>query len=113
MLNLNVFSEKSIVSYNRQNWFFEPRLNYFVSEVMEKLNIEDKDEIAASVNRAIQVCGTLQLPQHCNFKKVYRFDGENMIMDWKISSMACYLIIINCNPKNEYVAKAQLHFAIF
>ena len=91
--------------------YSEARLNYFASEVMEILAIDDADEIATSLSRAFQACGTLHLSFNNNFKKVYRYDGENMIADWKISSLACYLIVINSNPANEHVARAQLYFA--
>lgn len=112
MLSLHKHTENRLDEHKKQPWFFEVRLNYFVSEIMDMLDIEDADEIVLSLYRAFQVCGTLQLPLHRNFKKVYRFDGENMIADWKISSLACYLLIINCNPINENVAKAQLYFAV-
>ncbi|MDZ4795700.1 MAG: hypothetical protein SGI83_15585 [Bacteroidota bacterium] len=96
----------------KQHWFFDGRLTYFVSEIMDGLNIDSLDEIAIALNRAFQACEILQLPIYRNFKRVYRFDGENMIADWKISALACYLVIINCNPGNENVAKAQLYFAM-
>ncbi len=35
-----------------------------------------------------------------------------MIADWKISSLAYNLIVINSNPRNEHVAKAHLYFAM-
>ena len=105
-------TENRVEEQKKQQWFFEARLNYFVSEIMNRLNIDNMDEIAMSLNRAFQACDILQLPIHRNFKRVYRFDGENMIVDWKISGLACYLVIINCNPGNENVAKAQLYFAM-
>jgi hypothetical protein len=96
----------------RHQTLFEAALNYSVSDIMERLDIGDADEIAHSVERALQACGCLHIPLDQNFKKVYLSDGKNMIADWKISPLACYLIVINCNPGNERVAKAQLYFAI-
>jgi hypothetical protein len=104
--------DAKIVRRYTDQWLFEARLNYFVSDIMATLDIEDVNEIAASLNRAFQACGTLQLPFSRNFKKVYRSDGDKMLMDWKISPLACYLIVINCNPSYEHVAKAQLYFAM-
>ncbi|MDZ4809645.1 MAG: hypothetical protein SGI96_15450 [Bacteroidota bacterium] len=105
-------SENRVEEKKQQQWFFEARLNYFVSEIMNRLDIDDTDEITMSLKRAFQACDILHLPIHRNFKRVYRFDGEKMIADWKISGLACYLVIINCNPGNENVAKAQLYFAM-
>ena len=79
---------------------------------MEMLDIEDAEEIVRSLNRTFHACGTLNISFNRNFKRVYRFDGERLIVDWKISPLACYLIIINCNPNHESVAKAQIYFAM-
>jgi hypothetical protein len=112
MLKQFKYSETNVAERNIDQWLFEARLNYLVSEIMSTLDIEDVDEIATSLSRAFQACGTLQLSFNRNFKKVYRSDGDNVIMDWKISPLACYLIVINCNPSYERVAKAQLYFAL-
>ena len=98
--------------HQKQQWFKNFKLNYFVSDIMNNLNIEDLNEIQVSLNRTFAACSTLHISKHQNFKKIYRFDGKNLHIDWKISSLACYLIIINCNPTNEFVARAQLHFAL-
>ena len=88
------------------------KLNFFVSDIMSNLNINDAVEIEVSLNRTFAACRILHISQEQNFKKIYRYDGENLHIDWKISSLACYLVIINCNPTNEIVARAQLHFTM-
>jgi len=105
-------SENKVEKKGQRQWFFDAQLNYFANEIMQTLAIEDADEIAQSLNRAFQACITLKIPFNRNFKRVYRFDGKNMMPDYKVSGLACYLIIINCNPSHERVAKAQLYFAI-
>ena len=105
------YPESGIELHREYEWLFAPSLNYLASEVMEALDIEDVEEIKISLQRAFVACRNLHIPLHRNFKKVYRYDGENMIADWKISSLACYLIVINCSPVHEGVAKAQLYFA--
>jgi hypothetical protein len=79
---------------------------------MQSLAIDDKEEIDDILCRAFHTYNILQLPLSLNFKKVFRFDGKILINDWKISKFASYIIIINCNPNNVLVAKAQLYFAI-
>lgn len=98
--------------HEKQQRFRTNQLPYFVSDLMDSLNIDDSKEIENAVNRSFDACKTLQISKNQNFKKIYRFDGKNILIDWKISSLACYLVIINCNPSNEFVARAQLHFAI-
>ncbi len=109
--NVFAFFNTNIIE-QQQTYLKQPRLIYFISDVMAGLDIEDTNDIDASLSRALHVCGSLQIPFNQHFKKVFRSDGENVMVDWKISAFACYLIIINCNPSNGLVAKAQLHFAM-
>lgn len=99
-----------LMQEHKKQQFENFKLKYFVSDIMSDLNINDANEIEFSLNRAFAACSILNISKHLNFKKIYRFDGENLHIDWKISSLACYLIIVNCNPSNEFVALAQLHF---
>ncbi len=98
--------------HQKKQWFKKYELNYFVRDIMNNLNIDDSQEIEIAVKRTFDACKILHISKNQNFKKIYRFDGANLHIDWKISSLACYLIIINCNPSNEFVARAQLHYAI-
>jgi hypothetical protein len=108
MPNLNRYI---ITKVSTDNQFFETELYYSVSSIMETIGI-DVDEITLSLNRAFQVCETLHISIDRNFKKIFCYDGKSLSTDWKISALGCYLIIINCNPVNEQVAKAQLYFSI-
>lgn len=112
MLKLYDYLEVMVEEQNRRQQVFETGLDFFASDIMGMLKIDDSTEISSSLKRTFEACSTLNFPFERNFKKVYRFDGENLFMDWKISSLACYLIIINCEPSHEYVAKAQLYFAM-
>ena len=112
MLKIYDYLEETPEELNRRKLFFENSFKYYTSDIMELLNIKDTDDIVSSLNRAFLACESLQIPLNYNFKKIYCFDGKNMIVDWKISTLACYLIVINCNPSNECVAKAQLYFAL-
>ncbi|MFY9308215.1 MAG: hypothetical protein WAQ28_04110 [Bacteroidia bacterium] len=111
MLKLFDYLEDIMEEHNNRQWYYETRLDYFANEIMELLGIDEMD-FAYSLTRTFQACQALKIPANHNFKKVYRFDGSNLITDWKVSPLACYLIIINCNPANEQVAKAQLFFAM-
>jgi hypothetical protein len=90
----------------------EMDLLYYASDIMEKLGCEEEEEIDSAIQRVVQVCQSLNIPMKRNFKRIYRYDGKKMTTDWKLSSLACYLLMINGNPCNPNVAKAQLFFAI-
>lgn len=111
MLKLYDHLEILLEEENERERFIETSLNFFAVDIMEILDIADEEEITISLNRAFQVCSKLNIPFNENFKRVYRFNGEVLIADWKISPLACYLIIINCDPGHERVAEAQLYFA--
>ena len=96
----------------KQQMFRNNQLKYFVHDIMNNLNIDDVLEINLAVKRTFDACKILRISKNDNFKKVYRYDGKNLHIDYKISALACYLIIINCNPMNEFVARAQLHYAM-
>lgn len=86
-----------------------PQLRYYASEIMEELGCEASDEIQSALNRAIQACRSMQVPIDQNFRQVYRYDGEKLVVDWKLSSLGCYLLVVNADPCNPVVARAQLY----
>ena len=90
----------------------EVQLEHLASEVLESLEVADEAEIADSLSRAFLACQMLHIPVQRHFRRVFCFDGIQMIADWKMSSLACYLLVINCNPSHEAVAKAQLFYAM-
>lgn len=112
MLKLYDYLETMMEEHNSRQWYYETKLNYFASEIIDMLEVDDASEIALSLSRAFQACDTLNIPFSKNFKRVYRYNDEGISSDWKISSLACYLLIINSNPNNESVAKAQIYFAM-
>jgi len=112
MLKQFEYRDAKIQEWKADKWLFEAKLNYLVNEVINELHIADAEEMATSLKHAVQAFGSLELPLHRNFKKVFRSDGENTMMDWKLAPLACSQIIINCNPGNMHVARAQLYFAL-
>jgi DNA-damage-inducible protein D len=101
-----------LYEYQQQQCINTNRLAYFLSDVLTNLNIQDAIEIEIAINRTFAACKVLKISKNLNFRKIYRFDGNNLHIDWEISKLACYLIIINSNPTNKLIAKAQLHFTL-
>lgn len=110
MLKLYDPLENYLNEFIRQNTV--AHLRYYASEVIESLGLYEEEELRTAVNRALNICSTLHIPINSNFRTIYRYNGNNLITDWKISELACYLIIINANPSNTKVAEAQLFFTI-
>lgn len=107
-----IHNESAIQRLEVQHWFLDAKMDLFVSEIPMLLNMDDEAEMIQSLTSAMEACRSLKLPIHRNFKRIYRYNGNDIVADWKISSLAFYLIVINCNPSNELVAQAQIHFAL-
>lgn len=112
MLKLYDYLDTLLQLNQRMNSFNEGALLLFANDLLEQLHISDDSEKKNALKRAMQNCISLGMPLSKNFKRVYRFTNEGIIHDWQTSPLASYLIIINCDPKHEPVAKAQLFFAI-
>ncbi|AFD07467.1 hypothetical protein [Solitalea canadensis] len=89
-----------------------PPLQYSLSELMELLEIEQPNELLEPLKRAINVCVSLHISVEDNFKKVYKYVDGEMKPDWELSPLAGYLLMINCDPSNPIIAKAQLLFIL-
>lgn len=89
----------------------DPELLYYASDIEQSMGFTDED-MEAAIERAFQACSTMHITIEDHFKPIYRTDNSHELLnDWKLSSLACYLLIINANPANSNVAKVQLFFA--
>jgi hypothetical protein len=90
----------------------EPVIRYicYASELKERLNVSD-EELEVAIDRAFKACASLGISIRQNFKSVFRTCDDHLLEDWKLSPLACYLLVINADPANERVARMQIHFA--
>ncbi|HSH68177.1 MAG TPA: hypothetical protein VLB84_20775 [Bacteroidia bacterium] len=112
MLTLYDYLDSILEENKHSRWLNGSRMNYLASEIMKSLEITDAMEIESALKRTFYACSVLQIPFDHNFEKIYCVEKKQVKDDWKISPFACYLLIINCNPKYRLVAKAQLYFAM-
>jgi hypothetical protein len=82
----------------------------YASELTDQLRISEED-FDDAIERAFSACVSLNIPIKDNFKSIFRSFENYVVTDWKLSSLACYLIVINADPANPDVARAQLLFA--
>ena len=76
---------------------------WLASDLMNCIGYATIKPIKAAINRAIAACAHLGVPIHENFE-------ETALGDWKLSRFACYLTVMNADPRKEQVAKAQAYF---
>ncbi|MFO8129439.1 MAG: hypothetical protein R6T99_06010 [Bacteroidales bacterium] len=65
-----------------------------------------------AVERAIRSCRSQGIPPYIHFKKIYRYSGDALEADWKLSPLGCYLILINADPSNPLIARFQTSLII-
>jgi DNA-damage-inducible protein D len=59
------------------------------------------------VNKAMAACAQLNIPIAENFEET---KTETRGTDWRLSRFACYLTVMNGDPKKPKVAAAQAYF---
>jgi DNA-damage-inducible protein D len=90
-------------TYGRQNGF----RHWLVSDLMAFLDYSSIQPIRHAVNRAMAACAQLGISIAENFEET---KTENGGRDWKLSRFACYLTVMNADPKKKKVAQAQAYF---
>jgi hypothetical protein len=86
-------------------------INYLCNseDLMYKMNTDDV-QFKHALDRAISACKSLNISINDNFQKVFSNKEEEISLQWNLTPLACYLIIINLNPSDFLVARAQLMF---
>jgi hypothetical protein len=85
------------------------RLPYLASEILTEIGCEDEQSVELALRRAFQACRSLGFPIGDHFGRVFMYNGERLLTDWKLSPLGCYLLVINGNPCHPSVARAQIY----
>ena len=64
-----------------------------------------------AIDRAITSCITINIPHFENFISQNREISGEIRHDFKLTRFACYITVMNADPKKEAVAGAQAYFA--
>ena len=108
MLKVYDYLEEVLATEHFQQSVRRANLRYYASDLMQHLGESDLDFRAKAVRHAMQVCHSAGLPLDKNFKRIYVYSGEGMASDWLMSPLASYLFLINGDPENPMVARAQM-----
>jgi DNA-damage-inducible protein D len=93
----------SFEAYGRENGF----RHWLASDLVTMLDYPTLDALFKAVNKAIAACANLGVSINDNFKEFTDVDGNR---DWCLSRFACYLTVMNCDPRKPLVAAAQAYF---
>jgi DNA-damage-inducible protein D len=81
--------------------------HWLASDLMKMLDYTSIGPIRKAINKAMAACANLGVPIADNFKEAKSEALEN---DWCLSRFACYLTVMNGDPRNPKVALAQGYF---
>lgn len=79
--------------------------------MMTFLEYENWITFNKAINKAMTTCNSLNIPIMENFIQLERIVDGKTIYDYKLSRFACYLTVMNGDPRKESVARAQAYFA--
>ena len=108
MLKVYDYIEEMLATEHFQQAIHRANLRYYASDLMQQLGETDIYFRTEAVRHAMQVCHAGGIPLNKNFKQIYVHSDNGMELDWLLSPLASYLFLINGNPDNPLVAKAQL-----
>ena len=83
---------------------------WWASDLMKILDYTDMKSFRKILDRATKACITLGINHYENFRMEMREVNGETIQDFKLSRFACYLTVMNGDPKKQSVASAQLYF---
>ena len=84
---------------------------WWASDLMLMLGYKDMKSFEKVLSRATKTFISLNIPHYNNIINEKREIDGVIIQDFKLTRFACYLIVMNGNPKYQEVAIAQAYFA--
>ena len=84
---------------------------WWASDLMVMLGYKEMKSFQKVLDRATKAFVSLSIPHYENIIAIQREDDDNKFQDFKLSRFACYLAVMNGDPKKVEVAEAQVYFA--
>ena len=84
---------------------------WWASDLMVMLGYKDMKSFQRVLDRATKAFVSLGIPHYENIIAVQREEKEHVVQDFKLSRFACYITVMNGDPKKIEVAQAQAYFA--
>ncbi len=81
---------------------------HYATEVAQMLQCNNLEDISGALDRAMQVCEQAGLAVPVHFRQVFRYNGQALQRDLRLSGLASYLVIINAGTEHQAVVQAQL-----
>lgn len=112
MIKLYDHLDELLDNEHKRNLHRTTVMHLLVSDLMEDLGYRNENDLHHALMRAFEICCTMHISIADNFKRIYRYNDNLVEVDWEVSDLGCYLLLINGNSCNPNVAKAQLYAII-
>lgn len=80
---------------------------YYASELLCSLLHSADFDLDISIRKAITILRLTGIPVHEHFSRVYRSGSSGIKYDWKLSELACSLIIMSYESPNAEIEEFQ------
>ncbi|MGE3824175.1 MAG: BRO family protein, partial [Bacteroidia bacterium] len=84
---------------------------WWASDLMTMLGYKDMKSFHKVLDRATKAFVSLSIPHYENIIAEQREKDGHSFQDFKLSRFACYISVMNGDPKKVEVAQAQVYFA--
>jgi len=81
---------------------------FYGSDLASALGYETDLTFDEVIHTAIHACAALHIPVRYHFLPLYRQGDDGLYADWKLSRLACMLIIMHADLSHPEVTEAQL-----
>lgn len=85
----------------------ELNYRYYASELLNRLMQTEDFDFDKSIHKAIAILRLTGIPVQEHFTCIYRSAARGMRRDWKMSELACSLVIISAETANREIEETQ------
>lgn len=91
-----------------RNVIEESQLVHTASQLKDALQLENMAELDVAVQKSINALQSLNISSRPHFQQVYCAQNNSIQLDWRLSSFAYLMVMLNCDPQHPLVAKTQV-----
>lgn len=84
---------------------------WWATDLMKMLGYPNMKSFQKVLDRTTKAFVSLNIPHYDNIIATTRSTGEESFQDFKLTRFACYMSVMNGDPKKPEVAQAQAYFA--
>ena len=108
-MNENIFEEEKLTFEDFKN---ENGIAFWwATDIMQMLGYPNMKSFQKVLDRATKALVSLNIPHYENIIAEQRSINSTTIQDFKLTRFACYIVVMNGDPKKVEVAQAQSYFA--